>query len=71
MNNINDKIELVRRSLGGRHYVKDIYDPVQNLAVYDITSEYELKRVKETLKSLGAKRFRKIKSNSNIFILLF
>lgn len=54
-----------------KKYFKTLFDPHQNIGLYGITSKDELNSYKQTLRNMGAKKFRTVKTRGGFFILCF
>lgn len=56
----------------GKYYVKPIFSPKQNYAVYGVANElYEINTVKERLTKIGASSFRLVKNDFGFAIICF
>ena len=58
------------QSISRRHYIKELFDPVQTHAVYGVMAE-DLQAVKDTLAEAGAKRLRVVKVDKFLRIVCY
>ena len=56
----------------GKYYVKPIFSPKQNYAVYGVANEkFYIDEVKERLTKIGASKFRLVKNEFGFAIICF
>ena len=66
-----DKLSLVVKRFNFQSYIQKIYDHRQSHAVYGLSSQDELDKIKAALTEEGCSRFRKVKTRYGFYILCF